>query len=207
MLAVRSPDGILSVGRAESGDLQAIGTFPLPACWAASGDSFAFIRESDVWVVQADGSGARNLTNFELGGAVAASCSPDGRYIAVLQGRTLWVFGASGGQAARLGTGYTATISPLGSVGDEPAIRWSPDGTWLAAEREGLDITLFRAGDWHPVRLETAGSVVWSPDGRFVAMIGGDGDRQSIDVANADGSGRRSIWTGTIVSGPVVWVP
>jgi Tol biopolymer transport system component len=197
-LAVETADGVLLVGRPDGTDLNAIGSFPLPAGWAPDGEDFAFVRDSNVWIAHADGSGVRNLTNFELGGVTGASWSPDGGQIAVLQGETIWVFDPDGTEHRRLGTGYGS-------------LDWSPDGSWLAAARD-QDTVLFNAGAWHPVLLPDSKLPVWTPDGRYLAVVSSrlaSGD--SIDLMNADGSARQDVWQSPVDNGgtveSVVWVP
>ena len=208
ILAVRSADGTLSIGRTDGGDLHAIGAFPLPASWAPDGTSFAFVRDSDVWIARSDGTGVRNLTRFELGGGTDAWWSPDGRWIAVLRGRTMWAFSPDGAEVRRLGTGFQAATWAVGSAGAVPAVTWSPDGAWLAAERDPAEVILFRAGDWHPVAIANGRSPVWSPDSRLLCLIvWSESGGEVMYVANAGGSGQRKVWAGGQVMASPVWVP
>ncbi len=199
-IAVETADGTLMVGGPDGSDLKAIGAYPLPSGWAPDGQRLIFVRNGNVWIVDADGTRLRNLTNLELGGTTSASWSPDGRWIAFLQGDGLWAVDPDGEGTQRLGGGFTPGSAPV----------WSPDGTRLAA-LHGQDVILFEVGAWHPVLLADGRSPVWTTDGRYLAVVA-DGDGQpSIDLMNADGSGRRSVWRtpyqGGAIDGPIMWVP
>ena len=78
---------------------------------------------SDIWFMNADGTGSRQLTNDpEYDGA--ASASADGRYIVFDSKRTgrsnIWRMDADGGNLKQLTTG-----------GDDGAASLSPDGKWV----------------------------------------------------------------------------
>ena len=101
--------------------------------------------------------------------------SPDGRWIIVAQGFTIWAFSPDGSIRQRLGTGME-NVTPV----------WSPLGTWLVLG----DLTpCIRVEDWHAVRLENAGAPAWSHDGRHLAVVTENG----VDVMNPDGSGRVTV--------------
>ncbi len=106
--------------------------------------------------------------------------SPDGRQLALERREGLALLDLADGQVR--------TIAPGASLEDEPeAIRWSPDGRWLACrllaaegrrrrgpDRPGEDLTLIPAGGGTPrVVCQTIGSVSWLPDsgGLYVAAI------------------------------------
>jgi Tol biopolymer transport system component len=178
------------VGNGDGSDLRTIGTFPSPGGWSVDGSTFVFVRDGDAWLAEADGSGVRNLTEFPLGGATGAWWSPDGRWIAVAQGFTQWVFSADGSKRQRLGGGMEAGA---------PA--WSPLGTWLALGHDN-HVTLFRVDDWHAVRLENAQEPAWSRDGRHLAVVSENG----VDVVNPDGTGRVTV-SSEIGYPPVTWLP
>lgn len=196
VIAVGAPDGTLLVGRADGSDLKAIGAFPSPAGWAPDGSHFAFVRDGDVWVAARDGTGSRNVTSFELGGATAAAWSPDGRWIAVRRGQALWVVTPDGSQERHIGSGFTDPLALM---------VWSPDGSWLAIG-DVEDVILYQRDAWHPVLVANATLPAWSPDGRYLAVATTRPDLSSVDVMNADGSGRRTVWPGSVIGGPVVWV-
>lgn len=205
VLAVQGEDGQLLVGHGDGTGLQPIGTFPLPAGWAQDGSEFVFVRDGNAWVTRADGSDVRNLTGFDLGGVAGAWWSPDGRWIAVLQGTTMWIFSPDGSVRQRIGSGLGPGDGGWGAPWS-PA--WSPDGTWLAIEHpdrtspvgsQTTDISLVHAGDWRTVRLANAFQPAWSLDGRHLAYVS---EGYVVNVVNADGTGHRGV-AGTPY--PPVW--
>ena len=201
VMAIAGPDGSLLVGPGDGSNLRSIGTFPLPGGWSPDGSAFVFVRDGDAWLARADGSGTRNLTEFELGGATRAFWSPDGRWILVMQGETARVFSPDGTTRQRLGTNFNVTD---GSWGPDWAPAWSPDGTFVAIEN-GSEVALFRTSDWHAVRLTNAWQPAWSPDGRHLAVVSDDGNgAYQVDVANADGTGRVTV-TSAISYPPIAW--
>jgi Tol biopolymer transport system component len=196
-----SADGLI-VGAGDGSGLAKIGGRGTFAAWAPDGTRLAFLRDGDVWVIGADGQGERNLTHFEFGGAVGASWSPDGATIAVISGpNSLWFFPADGSAPGRL---VSASDLSLGS--------WAPDGrTIYVVARAGE--RLIAVADGHAVAFgNCVGSPTWSPDGRFVACVSTSPDTgvTGIDVANADGSGRHTIWSDADIAlniDQLVWVP
>jgi hypothetical protein len=61
--------------------------------------------------------------------------------------------------------------------------------------------------DQRVVQLDEASDPVWSPDGAFIALTDMDsgGGQQAIEIANADGSGRRVLASGEFLNKG--WVP
>jgi Tol biopolymer transport system component len=137
--------------------------------WSADGAFIVFpgrggdASERDVWVGAADGSGARRLAR--PGDDAAAAVAPDGRIVAMgLSG--LWLTADGGGAWRRLGeSNYN-----FGQV------RWSPDGTRVAAIPDSMandgvvDVergTVTHLGGDEPHRTDAAS---WCPDGRHLVL-------------------------------------
>jgi dipeptidyl aminopeptidase/acylaminoacyl peptidase len=92
----------------------------------------------------------------------------------------------------------------LSSVGD---VQFSPDGTRLAYTVENNDgpgrpysqIWIVSLGDGKALRIggekEASSGPVWSPDGRWIAFQGHDGDKSSLMITQPDGSGRKFLST------------
>ncbi len=184
--------------------------------WSPDGTRIAVGFEVDgsprLFVIDADGTGRRNLTpdRQTVGDVGSYAWSPDGRSI---------VFGAAPGTA---GGETAATLDVLSAEGGpirqvlraDPGLAitewsspaWSPDAGSIVYDVSAgspLDIRLelvsAEAKGAAPKQLSPAGedayAAVWSPDGRWVAFTvwrGGTGPAD-LYVMNADGSGARKL--------------
>lgn len=100
--------------------------------WSPDGGRIAFVSDRngtwDIWVMDAEGSDPRNLTDSPASD-MNPRWSPDGSRIAFKSDRTgtheIWVMDADGSDPRRV------TDAP----GSEVQIQWSPDGRWLAFTR------------------------------------------------------------------------
>lgn len=94
-----------------------------PAVWSPDGSQVAFANDRDgdfdIYVMNADGTGLRNLTNASPEHDLSPAWSPDGVEIAFSNG-FLHLVNADGTSLRSLGV----TVYP-------GPIRWSPDGTRL----------------------------------------------------------------------------
>ncbi|HEX8354508.1 MAG TPA: DPP IV N-terminal domain-containing protein, partial [Pyrinomonadaceae bacterium] len=158
---------------------------------------------SDVFVINADGTGRTNLTN---GGGHNSdpSWSPDGArvaYVRVVNGAEGQVSGEVRVAAAD-GSGHLQIPQAAGEIDYSP--RWSPDGERLAFTRDFSDgsahLHTARA-DGSDLRRLTDDATTndfhhrWSPDGSklsFVSYRPAD-DTSKLEVVNADGGGRTTI--------------
>jgi Tol biopolymer transport system component len=199
-MTIAMPDGGLLLGNGDGTNLHSIGQFPSPGGWSPDGSTFVFVRDGDAWLAEADGSGTRNLTAFDLGGATDANWSPDGRWILVLQGSAVWALAPDGSARQRIGT----ELAPIDRGDDLPwTVDWSPDGSDFALETTDGVVTVDTA-DWSTVRVPDAAAPAWSPDGRFVAVAASGGYK--VDVVRPDGSDRATVST-AIAGEPLVWLP
>jgi len=100
--------------------------------YSRGGTRIAFIRKRDVWVMNFDGTGQRNLT-ANAAAEVNPSWSPDDRKIAFAKrvaGKfDIFVMSLDGKQPA---VNLTRT-----SNADDRGAAWSPDGKQIAYERDG----------------------------------------------------------------------
>ncbi len=198
--------------------------------WSPDGRSIAFVsirdrhqrmqpgrrtppEQSDIYVMNADGSGKRNLTRDRANDDLP-TWSPDGRRIAFLHGRgrgrgQLYVVNADGSGLRNLGR--IAGPSLFGSQ-----LVWSPDGRTIYFGR-------------YLVRTDGSGArklpyipltAVWSPDGRQIAFVGNKlrnrlpgqlgpccKPNSDIYVMNADGSGTRRLTHNAGYDGEPAWSP
>ena len=185
--------------------------------WSPDGRRIAFTsrREgnSEVYVVNADGSGQRRLTR-NAAGDFGPTWSPDGRKIA---------FERLGATQSSVGALYVVNADGSGQRmlarrGSHPA--WSPDGRTIAFMWRFHLYVMNADGSEHRVLTRVGSgqksSLAWSPDGRKLAFLayGDCGQCFNLYVVNSDGSGLRHLTSklgpGRIGHGPAsdsVWSP
>jgi Tol biopolymer transport system component len=171
--------------------------------WSADAQRIVFASTRsvgffDLWVMNADGTGATQLTDGNLD--EFPSWSPDGSrvafdrqpYLGANPRSNLWIVNADGTGAHMVDVGVNETVF-------EPS--WSPDGARIAYSNLGQIVTVRTEGaDRRVVTGMPGGGAArapnWSPDGSQLAFMGerpnGDG-RYDIWVVNADGSGMRRV--------------
>lgn len=166
---------------------------------------------ADLWVMRADGSGARRLFDAPST-AYNPRWSPDGRQIAFEQferelGHSrVYVMDADGANVRLVTTAAGSSFAP----------EWSPDGTrllYVGAREARFFWTLYvaTAGDWTERQLSGDAACPsnvmearWSPDGARIAYTCDIDLTEALYTMRADGSG--AARTGTIAWGPV-WSP
>jgi Tol biopolymer transport system component len=178
------------------------------SAWSPDGQKLAFERrigpltkgqcacDSDVFVMNADGSGQQNLTHNPPVIDSGPVWSPDGQKLAFGRYSHVWVMNADGSDQRRLTPNTESDLWPV----------WSPDGQQIAfgsyrnanwdvwvmdADGSGQqNLTRNRAQDYFPS---------WSPDGRKIAFVRTNnswrhrGHPEELWVMNADGSGQHRL--------------
>jgi Tol biopolymer transport system component len=183
--------------------------------WSPDGRKLAFLQDGscgqfcfNLYVVNSDGSGLRNLTaklgiprgvgaGVGAGPASDPAWSPDGRKIAFvrlnagLDRSPVYLVKADGSGLHNL------TPKPVGAYAD-PA--WSPDGRKLAfvGERDGnAEVYVMNAngsGQRNLTRNPAFDSdPAWSPDGRKILFVSNREGKYGVHIMNADGSGHRRL--------------
>jgi hypothetical protein len=172
------------------------------ASWSPDGKKVAVVRiemmgETGIWVMNADGSGATQLTT-EFGEELDPAWSPDGTQIAytVTDGspRRVYTMDADG-----------TDKTPV-AVGENPA--WSPAGDKLAIEENGVILTVNLDGS-SPFFLTINGvsgyngqahEPNWSPAGDRIAFAWSgtepeeDGNAGYIGTIRPDGTGEQNLY-------------
>lgn len=129
------------------------------------GERLAFVRDGDIYLANSDGSAALRLLHDDGTQFSDPVWSPDGRRLAV---------DASGGAIlVDVGSGAIQRIG-----GSSPA--WSPDGRRIAlidqaVENLGTAIRILDAQTGSTIHLYPVsgiGPLVWSPNGRWIALAG-----------------------------------
>lgn len=165
--------------------------------WSPDGKRIAFVRggyaeitddgpapayaNRNVWVVDSDGLGPRQVTDGRWHGS--ADWSPDG---------------------ARLVTGTDPGVVELGVDGGGPRVLlegeygdpgWSPDGaSLLVTDSLGLGLAEEGKPPVEPIDTPVAFSPEWSPDGRWIAFTDGE-NGADLWIVRPDGSGLRQLTT------------
>ncbi len=149
--------------------------------WSPDGQHIAFSSNragrisaqapaTDIWVMDADGSDPRNLTDSATND-VCPAWSPDGQYVAFQSDRDgnceIYVMEADGSDPRNL----------TNHEGNDFLPAWSPDGSTIAFDSDrdaNREIYLMGAGGSNLRRLTDRegmdGLPTWSPDGRYIAF-------------------------------------
>jgi tol-pal system beta propeller repeat protein TolB len=184
--------------------------------WSPDGSKILFNRclpggDCDVWVMNANGTGAVNLTQTPDNMEQSPAWSPDGTRIVFSQTRDLnqdlYVMNSDGSAVTRLTEDVTGENSPV----------WSPDGSRIlfVSERAGnYDIYVMGADGSEQTRLTddpgVDASPAWSADGLRIVFTRGvlftGINSGTLWVMNADGTEEVQLLTSGDASGPA-WRP
>lgn len=170
--------------------------------WSPDGSAIAFTRGSNIYLMDAEGIHATNITSDPEnppGAQFEPTWSPDGEHIAFV-GRggddDLYVMRSDGADVRLLfsGPGYQSELA------------WSPSGSTIAfanvTEESGTDVGRFTLIDQTGTvvgRLSglppMAQAPTWSPDGRLIAFMANvaGSEREAIYLMNADGTDIRPV--------------
>jgi Tol biopolymer transport system component len=154
----------------------------------------AALRGQQLWVMRPDGRGARMLAPS----ADSLSWSGDSRRLAFGSGVTVWTVARSGGAPRRI------TDGP-----DDRAPSLSPDGrsiAFLRAADSGWNLVVRRDGRETVVAQQIWGSPSWSPNGRWIAVRGANGE---VELARPGGGTLRILARGggSLFSVGTAWSP
>jgi Tol biopolymer transport system component len=181
--------------------------------WSPDGRRVAFASDragnAEVYVMNADGSGQRNLTHSP-GFDSDPVWSPDGRKIAFVSKAfpqrpgDIYVVNADGGGLRNL------TAGPGG--GESPS--WSPDGRTIAFRslRDGNGEIYVMNADGSGLRRLTRNAAsdygpLWSPNGRKILFVRVRDGNSDIFVIDTGGGALRNLTRHTAEDGAPAWSP
>ncbi|WP_119730902.1 protein kinase domain-containing protein [Thermomonospora amylolytica] len=195
--------------------LQGEGCDVLPQ-WSPKKDRIAFTRwragaeTSEIWVMNADGSGLRRIGQGIVPRSRVA-WSPDGRYLAAM----VKVDGVAQLHVGEVATGHTVQLTHDEAAKDDPT--WSEDGKIAFWSRRDGTQQIYCLDPEEPDKGWTkltsapngANDPVWSPDGDELAftLMNGEGRTNDIAVVEDDGSGFRQLTTDQAHDMDPTWSP
>jgi TolB protein len=163
---------------------------------------------TDVYVAQGDGSGARRITDAR-GIDISASWSPDGKRVAFVSERAgtpqIYTMAADGSDVRRL--------TFQGNYNQEPA--WSPKGDLIAFsgrdEHRVFDLYTVAVESGKVTRLTqnqgTNEKPAWAPNGRYLMFSSTRGGKRQIWMAQPDGSNQRQVTSERVGASDPAWGP
>jgi Tol biopolymer transport system component len=171
--------------------------------WSPNGRRLAFLGQrpcpiycGTLFTVRADGSGLRQVTDYEalwpawsMRGRIAFLNNDDQYRFRVGPRDGLYSIRSDGSRLRRLFGTFLA-------LGNEPD--WSPDGRRLAFRARRRIVTMNADGSRRRAITERGRSFshpAWSPDGRYIAAVGGDvaTDDHALYVMRPNGRGLRRV--------------
>ncbi|HLJ44888.1 MAG TPA: protein kinase [Bryobacteraceae bacterium] len=176
--------------------------------WMRDGRSLLYSEDGNFWYTRADGSTLPQKI-FEAPGGLLGSISPDGRWVTFSQvvggQRELWRFSLDTSDAEHPKAGKPEALVSGPGTRTDPIL--SPDGHWLAyttteAGRNDVFVQPFSNGSLSSSRVQISTEPgrfpVWSPGGKELLYVTGDGHIMSVAYTASGESfnpGKPRLWT------------
>jgi TolB protein len=189
-----------------------MGDFATGASYSPDGARLLFSASqndnTDVYVAQADGTGARRITDSR-GIDVSASWSPDGKRVAFVSDRAgtpqIYIMSATGSDLRRM--------TFQGNYNQEPA--WSPRGDLIAFsgrdEHRVFDVYTVAVDGGKVTRLTqnqgTNEKPAWAPNGRYLLFSSTRSGTRQIWLSQPDGSNQRQVTSEKLGASDPAWGP
>jgi TolB protein len=169
------------------------------ASWSPDGSQIAFMSnrtgDLDIWVVNSDGTGLRNLTNFPRGAEGAPTWSPDGAFIAFTSDRAtggtpqLYVMTADGTNQRRLVSERVdrPTWSPLNFIAFTVGPGSGQNIGLLDMNNQAAGVIVLTDGRG------TNESPAVAPNGRHIAFVTTRWGRSHVAIVDRDGKNYRQV--------------
>jgi len=163
MITLVAAGGVIAVNGQRVSDE---GEEDVDPAWSPDGKHIAFMsarqakNSYDLFVMDADGSNVRLITQAERGFLGDTTWSPDGKFIAFADRAGIYVVGVDGSAKRRLVEGYSPD--------------WSPDGRSIAYNTDNEELHIIDVDGSKDRLVRIAGYHIyepgWSPDGAWIAV-------------------------------------
>ena len=155
--------------------------------WSPDGSRIAYTRSdrdrSTIWVMRADGSGQRRLTDDP---GTDPDWAPDGN-------RLLYLHEGSGSRPLYAINADGSARQQLGNLDEVRTARWSPDGTRIAlTARDAVWIINAEGSGLRRIR-QSGAYPSWSPDGRRLVFIAYGAGATGPQLRRMDPDGRNEV--------------
>ena len=150
--------------------------------WSVLG-KIAYERSSQIWVMNADGSGQAQFSAITQPLPTGPAWSPDGTKLAFASSDEIWVINADGANERRVTINLTPDTDPA----------WSPDGAKIVFAKGGSGISVINADGTNETPLTNVGGDMqpaWSPDGTKIAFRRGTATR---GILTMDANGANQV--------------
>lgn len=188
--------------------------------WSPDGKSIAFHYAGNVYVIDADGSNERQVTDLPGHSFLSPTWSPDSKKIAAEGGDTSKKIQTQWGEASPMqiwifaveGSSPPVQATDIKGYNGYPA--WSPKGDAIAfdsTEDGWADIAAVNPRTKKVVNLTQHNTecefAAWSADGSKIAFVAGRDGNNEIYIMNADGSDQTRLTVNDAVDTAPAWSP